>query len=56
MYLLRDQRVGAARACPGRVPVLVDSVESRARAPKGALFQPEGDELFIVCRTSWSAR
>ena len=48
LYLLRDQRVGAARACPGRVPVLVDSVESRARTPKGALFQPEGDELFVV--------
>ena len=42
LYLLRDQRAGAARACPGRVPVLVDSIESRARAPKGALLPARG--------------
>jgi len=47
-YLLRDSRANAKAACPGRIPVLIDSAESLASSPKGAFFQPDGDELYLV--------
>ena len=49
-FLLVDGRTGAARACPGRVPVLIDSRGSKAQVRGGSSLphQPDGDELFVV--------
>ena len=45
-YVLRDARSGASRACPGRLPVLIDAKDSLAKG--GAFHQPDGDQLYIV--------
>ena len=50
-YVLLDARPAAARECPGRKPVLIDSKDSftKARGAKERTpHQPLGDELFTV--------